>query len=136
MNISLSAFAPENLVTRGGFGSSVPRQLAHVHTQAESGAYLRDSSRVPRRCSFIYFKPPYAIGSVPSLSSHTIAYRWRFIIMTRLICTGTLTRSRSLTSPCCKAVKGVSRKHTGNLFFYCLLTEAERTLNQAGIPKS
>ena len=52
------------------------------------------------------------------------------IIMTRLICTGTLTRSRSLTSPCCKAVKGVSRKHTGNLFFYCLLTEAERTLNK------
>ena len=79
MNISLSAFAPENLVTRGGFGSSVPRQLAHVHTQAESGAYLRDSSRVPRRCSFIYFKPPYAIGSVPSLSSHTIAYRWRLL---------------------------------------------------------
>ena len=22
-------------------------------------------------------KPPYAIGSVPSLSGHTIAYRWR-----------------------------------------------------------
>ena len=62
--------------------------------------------------------------------------RYLLIIMTRLICTGTLTRSRSLTSPCCKAVKGVSRKHTGNLFFYCLLTEAERTLNQAGIPKS
>ena len=55
-------------------------------------------------------------------------------IMTRLICTGTLTRSRSLMSPCCKAVKGVSRKHTVNLFFYCLLTEAERTLSRAGIP--
>ena len=55
-------------------------------------------------------------------------------IMTRLICTGTLTRSRSLISPCCKAVKGVSRKHTVNLFFYCLLTEAVRTLKQAGIP--
>ena len=23
------------------------------------------------------FKPPYAIGSVPSLSGHTVAYRWR-----------------------------------------------------------
>ena len=56
------------------------------------------------------------------------------IIMTRLICTGTLTRSRSLMSPCCKAVKGVSRKHTGNLLFYCLLTEAVRTLSRAGIP--
>ena len=44
---------------------------------AQSGAYLRDSSRVPRRRPFIYFKPPYAIGSVPSLSGHAIAYRWR-----------------------------------------------------------
>ena len=55
----------------------VPRQPAHLHTQAESGTYLRDSSRVPRRRPFM--KPPYyAIGSVPSLSGHaTIAYRWR-----------------------------------------------------------
>ena len=36
-NISLSAlFAPENLVSRHGFGSPVPRQSAHLHTQAES----------------------------------------------------------------------------------------------------
>ena len=54
MNISLSAFVPENLVSRDGFRSPVPRQLAHLHTQAESGAYLRDSSRVPRQCPFIY----------------------------------------------------------------------------------
>ena len=47
----------------------------HLHTQAESGAYLRDSSKVPRRRPFM--KPPYAIGSVPSLSGHAIAYRWR-----------------------------------------------------------
>ena len=39
MNISLSPFAPENLVSRDGFGSPVPRQPAHLHTQAESGAY-------------------------------------------------------------------------------------------------
>ena len=64
-NISLSAFAPENLVSRDGSGSPVPRQPPHLYTQAESGAYLLDSSRVPRRRSFIYFKPPYAIGSVP-----------------------------------------------------------------------
>ena len=31
-NISPSAFAPENLVSREGFGSPVPRQLAHLHT--------------------------------------------------------------------------------------------------------
>ena len=78
-NISLSAFAPENLVSRDGFGSPVPRQPAHLHTQAESSAYLRDSSRVPRRRPFIYLKPPYAIGPVPSLSGHAITYRWRLL---------------------------------------------------------
>ena len=66
---------PENLVSRDGFSRSVPRQLAHLHTQAESGAYLRDSSRVPRRRPFM--KTSYAIGSVPSLSGQAIAYRGR-----------------------------------------------------------
>ena len=61
-------------LTRDG-SRPVPRQPAHLHTQAESGAYLRDSSRVPRRPPFM--NPPYAIGSVPSLSGHAIAYRWR-----------------------------------------------------------
>ena len=64
-----------NWVSRDGFSRPVPRQPAHLHTQPESSAYLRDSSRVPRRRSFM--KPPYAIGSVPSLSGHAIAYRWR-----------------------------------------------------------
>ena len=45
--ISLSTFAPDDLVSRDGFGSPVPRQPAHFHTQAESGPYLRDSSRFP-----------------------------------------------------------------------------------------
>ena len=76
-DFSLPAFAPENLASRDGFGGPVPLQPAHLYTQAESGAYLRDSSRVPRRRPFIYIKPPYAIGSVPSLSGHAIAYRWR-----------------------------------------------------------
>ena len=66
---------PENLVSRDGFSRPIPRQSTHLHTQAESRAYLRDSSRVPRRRPFM--KPPYAIGSVPSLSGHAIAYRWR-----------------------------------------------------------
>ena len=73
MNISLSAFAPENVFPRDGFDSPVPRQPARLHTQAESGASLRDSSRVPRRHPFVYLKPPYA--PVPSLSGHAIAYR-------------------------------------------------------------
>ena len=76
-NIPLSPCVPENLVSRDGFSRPVPRQPAHLHTQAESGAYLRDSSRVPRRRPFICLKPPCAIGSVPSLSGHATAYRWR-----------------------------------------------------------
>ena len=79
MNIPLSPYAPETLVSRDGFSRPVPRQPSHLHTQAESSAYLRDSSRVPRRRSFIYFKPPYALGSVQSLSGHAFAYRWRIL---------------------------------------------------------
>ena len=60
MNILLSPCVPENLVSRDEFSRPVPRQPAHLHTQAESGAYLRDSSRVPRRRPFI--RPPYVIG--------------------------------------------------------------------------
>ena len=69
-NIPLSPCVPENLVSWDGFSRPVPRQPARLHTQAESGAYLRDSSRVSRRRPFT--KPPYAIGSVPSISGHAI----------------------------------------------------------------
>ena len=75
MNISLSPCVPENLVSRDGFSRPVLRQPAHLHTQAASSAYLRDSSRVPRRRPFM--KPPYTIGSVPGLSGHAIACQWR-----------------------------------------------------------
>ena len=34
MNISLSPCVPENLVSRDGFSRPVPRQPAHLHTQA------------------------------------------------------------------------------------------------------
>ena len=66
-------------------GSPVPRQPAHLHTQAESGAYIRDSSRVPRRRPLMYYASirhrvsPEFIGSVPSLPDHAIAYRWRLL---------------------------------------------------------
>ena len=53
MNISLSPLAPENLVSRDGFGSPVPRLPFRLHNLAESGAYLRDSSRFPRRRLFL-----------------------------------------------------------------------------------
>ena len=62
INVFPSAFAPENLVSRDGFGNPIPRQPARLRTQAEPGAYLRGFSRVPRRRPFYYLKPPYAIG--------------------------------------------------------------------------
>ena len=37
-NIPLSPCVPENLVSRDGFSRAVPRQPAHLHTQAESGS--------------------------------------------------------------------------------------------------
>ena len=42
-NIPLSTCVPENLVSRDGFSRPIPRQPAHLHARAESGAYLRDS---------------------------------------------------------------------------------------------
>ena len=38
-NSLLSPCVPENLVSRDGFSRPVPRQPAHLHTQAESGGY-------------------------------------------------------------------------------------------------
>ena len=74
--ISLSPCVPENLISR---------DVLILHTQkAESGAYLRGFSRVPRRRPFIYIKQPYAIGPVPSLSGYTIAYRWRSLPLPRV----------------------------------------------------
>ena len=51
--------------------------LLILHIILRLNLVLLLSSRVPWRRPFIYLKPPYAIGSVPSLSGHAIAYRWR-----------------------------------------------------------
>ena len=85
---SMSAFVPENLVSRDGFGNSVPRQPAHLHTQAESGAYLlRDSSRVPRRRSFVY------------LNRHTPSGQSRVHRVTQLRTDGVHCRESAGTGP-------------------------------------
>ena len=65
---------PENFVSRDGFSRPVPRQPAHLHIQAEYGAYEIPPG-VPRRRPIM--KPLYAIGSVPNLSGHANADRWR-----------------------------------------------------------
>ena len=88
MKTSLSPFAPENLVSRDGFGCPVPRQPAHLHTQAESGATHKGFLPSSSAASIYLFKPPYASGSVPSSSGHAIAYRWRSLPRVRRHRTG------------------------------------------------
>ena len=87
MFFSLSPFASENLISRDGFGSLIPRQLAHFHTQAESGAYLRDPSRVPRPRPFIY------------LNGHTPSDRSRVYRVTQLRADGVHCRESAGTGP-------------------------------------
>ena len=62
MDIFLPPFTPENLLSTDGFGSPVQRQPAHLHTQAEYGAYLRDSSRGSRWRPFIYLNHHTPLG--------------------------------------------------------------------------
>ena len=72
--------------------------------------------------------PPFVRTLGSAFPKHTL-------IMTRLICKGKLTRSRSLMSPCFKAAKDDSRKHTVNLFLLLLPRRMpNETLNEAGIP--
>ena len=54
----LSPYGPENLVSRDGSRVS----LLILHTQAESGAYSRDSSRFLRRRPFIYLNRHTPLG--------------------------------------------------------------------------
>ena len=73
----MSPFVPVCLVSRDGFGSPVPRQPAHLHTQAEYGAYLRGSSRVPRRRPFIYLNRHRPSGQSRIYQVTQFAYRCR-----------------------------------------------------------
>ena len=82
-----SLFTPENLASRDGFGSPVPRQPAYLHTQADTGAYLRDSSRVPRRRPFIY------------LNHHTPLGQARVYRVTQLRTDGVHCRESAGTAP-------------------------------------
>ena len=59
-------------------GSSVPSRISPLifHTQAEYGAYLRDSSRFPRRRPFIYTANRHRV-SLEFIRSRNCVYRWR-----------------------------------------------------------
>ena len=66
-------------------GSAVPSRVSLLISilRLNLVPYSRDSYRVPRWRPFIYLKRPYAIESVPSLSGHAIAYRWRSLSRVR-----------------------------------------------------
>ena len=49
-NISLSSLAPENLVSRDGFGRPAPRQPAHLHTLLTEQPAEIASKYLLRRC--------------------------------------------------------------------------------------
>ena len=55
VNTSLFTFAPENLVSRDGFGSPVPRQPAHLHT------------KIPPKHNISIFPPPVWPGDAPKV---------------------------------------------------------------------
>ena len=86
-NVSLSPFTPKNLVSLDGFGSPGPRQPAHLNTEAECGAYLRDSSRFPRRRPYIY------------LNRHTPSDQSRVYRVTQLHTDGVRCRESADTGP-------------------------------------
>ena len=87
INIPLSPYASENFVSRDRFGNPVPRQAAYLHTEAESGAYLRDYSRVPRPRPFIY------------LNRHTPSGQSRVYRVTQLRIDGVHCRESARTGP-------------------------------------
>ena len=71
----LPPFAPENLVSRDRFGCTVSCQPAHslyITLNLVLGILPEFRGGV-----HIFLPAPHTIGSVPSLSGHAVAYRWR-----------------------------------------------------------
>ena len=59
-------------------GSAVPSRVSSAHSPHSGWIWCLLTGFLPiSAAAFLYiFKPPYAIGSVPSLWGHAIAYRW------------------------------------------------------------
>ena len=114
IEISLSKFTPDNLVSRDRFGCPVPRKppqslfppafgdvfiyyiyIYDIYMTSTSTIYITASIRTANR------QLPSSIGSVPSLSDHAIAYRWRLpprVRRHRVITISPQGRSRNLCS--------------------------------------
>ena len=70
-------FAPENLISRDRFGCPVPRQPVRSPHSIKLNLVL--TRGIPRafRDGVHIFIPSTAIGSIPILSGHAMAYQWR-----------------------------------------------------------
>ena len=98
-NVCLSAFAPENLVSpRDGFGRPVPRPACSFSI-LRLNLVLTHGIPPDFRRGVHFFIPPTATESVPSLSGHAIAYRWRVLHKVRRRRTSSPQRSSS--NECC-----------------------------------
>ena len=88
-NIPLSPCVPENLVSRDGFSRPVPRQPAHLHTQAESA------------CLLTGFLPSSAAASFYSFTTdrHTPSGQSRVYRVTQLSTDGVHCREFAGTGP-------------------------------------
>ena len=84
MNIPLSPFAPENFGCRET-GSAVPSRVSLLISILRLSLVLTYGIPLDFRDGVHLFilKPPFAIGLVPSLSGHAIAYRWRSLTTVR-----------------------------------------------------
>ena len=66
-NIPLSPCVPENLVSRDGFSRPVPRQPAHLHTQAESNVMFEQHVQRDGRAEFFFgMKTPGSCHHYPT----------------------------------------------------------------------
>ena len=78
MNIPLSPYVPESLVSRDGFSRPISRQPVHSPYSGWIWCLLTGFLLISAAAFAYLSKPPYAIGSVPTfLSGHAIAYQWR-----------------------------------------------------------
>ena len=68
-NISLSPFAPENVVSRYGLGSPVPRQPAHLHTHAigtSAFVLVVECHHDMYACVYVYGHQPGMVANSPA----------------------------------------------------------------------
>ena len=102
MNISLSPLAPENMVSRDGYGRPVPRLPAYSPYSSRIWCLLTGFLPISTGAPLYLLKPPYATGGVPSLSGHAITDRWRSLPRVRRHRVSSLQGSSS--NGCCLCI--------------------------------